>query len=308
MRRIIWVFLMALLLSGCSGSQNQETMETSRYRFTLVSPIADYPYWDTVREGMETASQTYGVDTQYVGPEEINGEAQLKYIEMAIAAQVDGIITMALDEETFTPVINKAAEQGIPVVLVDTDAPDSHRSYYVGTSNYAAGQVAGKAIGKMLDGHGTIGIITGANNAENLNERIRGFQQAISQFAALNIVSIAPTNSDLLKAKEKTKSMLEDYPNLDAIFGISSTDILGAAQVVVEKDMVGDILLLGFDDLEETLQYIEDGVIYGTVAQSPYNMGYQSVELLTKILDGEVFDKKVYDTGVVLITNKNTVP
>jgi len=311
--------LMVSLLGGCGGGKEAATptpkTETEvateapatkqPYRFTLVSPLIGHPYWVTVEDGMKAGNEQYGVDTQYVGPAEINIDEQIKAIETAIASKVDGIITMALDPQAFTPVINKAIDAGIPVVLIDTDAPDSKRDYYAGTSNFAAGQEAGKAMIEATGGKANIGIITGSINASNLNERIDGFKDAIKDSPDMKILAIEPSDTDLLKATEKAQSLLQTYPELNAFFGVSATDVQGAAKVVVEQNKVGKVKLVGFDDMDDTIKYIKEDVIYATTVQKPFEMGRLGVELLVQIKEGKAPENKIVDTGVTMVTKEN---
>lgn len=316
---LIVISLVCICMVGCAPAGGASASETpaagsqvadggtsaEEYRFTLVSPLVGNPYWVTVEDGMKAGNEQYGVDTQYVGPTEINIDEQIKYIETAIASKVDGIITMALDPEAFTPVIDKAVDAGIPVVLIDTDAPDSKRDYYAGTSNFAAGQAAGESMIEATGGNAKIGIITGAINAANLNERIDGFKDAIKDEPGMEILAIEPSDTDLLKATEKAQTLLQTYPEMNAIFGVSSTDIQGAAKVAQEQNKIGEITLVGFDDLEDTLKYIQDGTVYSTVAQKPFEMGRLGVELLMQIKEGTAPEEKVIDTGVTVITKDN---
>lgn len=290
---------------AASPEASAESAAKEPYRFTLVSPLVGHPYWVTVEDGMKEGNKQYSVDTQYVGPTEINIDEQIKAIETAIASKVDGIITMALDPTAFAPVINKAEEAGIPVVLIDTDAPESKRSYYAGTSNFAAGQAAGKAMIEATGGKANIGIITGAINAANLNERIDGFKDAIKDQPDMKLLAVEPSDTDLLKATEKAQSLLQTYPEMNAMFGVSATDVQGAAKVVVEQNKVGQIQLVGFDDMDDTIQYIRDGVIYATTVQRPFEMGRLGVELLVQIKEGKAPAEKIIDTGVVMVNKEN---
>jgi len=287
-----------------TGSGESDS-EAKIYRFTLVSPLVGHPYWVTVEDGMKAGNEQFGVDTQYVGPTEINIDEQIKDIETAIASKVDGIITMALDPTAFTPVINKAVAAGIPIVLIDTDAPDSDRNFYAGTSNYAAGFEAGKAMIDATGGNANIGIITGAINAANLIERIDGFTDAIKDQPNMQILAVEPSDTDLLKATEKAQSLLQTYPDLDAFFGVSASDVQGAAKVVIEQGRVGDISLVGFDDMDDTIAYIKDGVIYATIVQKPFEMGRLGVELLVRIMEGTAPTEQIIDTGVTIVTKDN---
>ena len=306
---LLLAVIMSLSMVACASNGAEtskgENATGPKYNFTLVSPLVGHPYWVQVEDGMKAGDEQYGVETQYVGPTEINIDEQIKAIETAIASKVDGIITMALDPTAFTPVINKAVDAGIPVITIDTDAPDSKRSYYAGTSNFAAGKSAGEAMIEVTGGKANIGIVTGAIDAANLNERIDGFKEAIKDYPDMQILAIEPSDSDLLKATEKAQSMLQTYPEMDAIFGVSATDVQGAAKVVIERDMVGKVALVGFDDMDDTLKYIRDDVIYATIVQKPFEMGRLGVELLYQIKEGNAPEGEIVDTGVTIVTKDN---
>ncbi len=306
MKKVLALLLvMLMIVSLASVSFAEEVTASETYRFTLVSPLVGHPYWVSVEDGMKAGNEQFGVDTQYVGPTEIDVYSQINYMETAIASKVDGIITMALDPEAFEPVIAKAVEAGIPVVLIDTDAPDSVRNYYAGTSNFAAGQAAGEAMIEATGGVAQIGLITGAINAANLNERIDGFTDAIKDQPGMEIIAIEASDTDLLKATEKAQTLLQTYPEMNAIFGVSATDVQGAAKVVVEQNKVGEIALVGFDDMDDTIQYIRDGVIYATTVQKPFEMGRLGVELLVRIKEGCAPEEAIVDTGVTMVTAEN---
>ncbi|MGI9861717.1 sugar-binding protein [Moorella naiadis] len=320
-KRGLLLFLVSILLfvflAGCSagkgqtdqkqqGNQSQTAEQkppAKTYKFVLVSPFYGHPYWKMVEDGMKAANKEFGVNTSYVGPNEINIDEQIRQIELAIAQKADGIITMALNPTSFTPVINKAVEAGIPVVLIDTDAPNSKRVAYAGTDNKTAGKEAGKALVKLTNGKAKVGIITGAIDADNLNLRIDGFKEAISG-QDIQIVDIQPSNSDLMKGVEKAKAMLQAHPDITAFFGVSATDVVAAAKAVQEGGKTGKITLVGFDDLPETIDLIKKGVVNATVVQRPYQMGYLGVKLLMDIKEGKQVPP-ITDTGVVIVTKEN---
>ncbi len=309
MKKLVALLLATIMVFGmvaCSAKSDEpETKAREDLNFTLVSPLVGHPYWVSVEDGMKAANEEYGVNTQYVGPTEINIDEQIKAMETAMATGSDGIITMALDPAAFEPVIARATEAGIPVVLIDTDAPDSTRDYYAGTSNYQAGYEAGLAMIEATGGEANIGIITGAINAANLNERIDGFMDAIADESGMTVLATEPSDTDLLKATEKAQSMLQTYPEMDAMFGVSATDVQGAAKVVVERGLAGEVALVGFDDLDDTLQYIRDGVVYATAVQRPFEMGRLGVELLVQIVEGNAPAEKIVDTGITIVTADN---
>ena len=301
---LIWAAVTAISLMGCgnTNTNTQEAAETqdqtaaegsaeadtgaeetangeNTYRYTFVSPLVSHEYWIDVEEGIQAGAKEQGVDVAVLGDTKVDVDAMVKYIDTAIASKVDGIITMALSPAAIGPAIDRAVDAGIPVVLVDTDAPESKRAAYVGTSNYDAGYEAGKAMIEATGGKAKIGIIRGTIGQETDNDRIKGFEDAIKDEPDMEILTTEACNSDMLT--------------------------VAAGKVLEEQGLSGTITVIGWDDTDECLDFIRTGVVKGTIVQKPDFMGRKAVELLTRINNGEELTETVIDSGVTFVTAEN---
>ncbi len=293
-----------------AGENEAEPEETSKgdgetYNFTFVSPLVSHEYWIAVENGIQSGADEQGVNVNVLGDTKVDVDVMVKYIDTAIAAQADGIVTMALSPAAIGPAIDRATAAGIPVVLVDTDAPDSTRAAYVGTSNYDAGFEAGTAMIEATGGNAKIGIIRGTVGQETDNDRIKGFEDAIANEAGMEILTVEACNSDMLTGTQKAQDMLKAYPEMNAIFGSEGTGAVAAGKVLEEQGLSGTITVIGFDDTAECLDYIRSGVVWGTIVQKPDFMGRKAIELLTRINNGEEIEETVIDSGVTLVTKDN---
>ncbi len=291
-------------------SQESETKEEKKqddqtYNFTFVSPLVSHEYWIDVEEGIKKGAQEQGVNVNVLGDTKVDVDIMVKYIDTAIASKVDGIVTMALSPAAIGPAIDRAVDAGIPVVLVDTDAPDSKRAAYVGTSNYDAGYEAGTAMIKATGGNAKIGIIRGTVGQETDNDRIKGFEDAIADQAGMKVLTVEACNSDMLTGTQKAQDMLKAYPEMNAIFGSEGTGAVAAGKVLEEQGLSGTVTVIGFDDTDECLDYIRSGVVWGSIVQKPDFMGRKAIELLKQIKDGEKPSETIIDSGVTLVTAKN---
>jgi ribose transport system substrate-binding protein len=286
------------------AQQPAEAAAGQKLHFVFVTPLLANPYWDVVEKGWRDAAAKAGVEVDYVGPTALNLDEMIKYMETAISQKVDGIATMALNAEAMAKPIADAKEAGIPVVLVDTDAPDSQRDAYAGTSNFAAGQAAGELMAKVTGGKATIGILTGRLDQPNLVQRVEGFRDAIKNYPDMKEVNIQPDDSDLQKAIQQTEAMLLANPDITAFFGSEGFGAPALCKVVQEAGRAGEIHIVGFDDLPESVDCIKNGVVDGVIVQKQYVMGYMAVEDLIKIHQGESVPA-VTDTGVVALTKDN---
>jgi len=270
-----------------------------------------HPYWSNVETGTMDAGEDLGVTAIFWVPTQEDIDAQISTIESYIAQGVDGIAVAPSDPVAMAPYIKKAMDAGIPTITLDTDAPDSERLCYVGTSNKAAGVEAGEAMVDLLPDGGDVAAGTGSLTAMNSLERIEGFEEGIE---GTDITLIEPVNNDgedSTKALELANSTLVANPDLAGAFGVYAYNGPAWAKAVKEQGLVGDVKIVAFDATDEHIDYVKEGVIQVLVAQREYFQGYKSVELLTLMAqkgieegmaEYGVPDSKIVDTGVNVVT------
>ena len=65
-----------------------------------------------------------------------------------------------------------------------------------------------------------------------------------------------------------------------------------------------DVSVMGPGGLVEMLQYVKEGIVPITISQTPYEMGYLSVETSVKVANGEEVNKEIY-TSIDIVTIGN---
>ncbi len=317
-KRAIYVLLMACLVIAIGLSfyfykkAQVDRLEITKatepdnlpsYHFALIGEEMDHDYWRLVGEGAKDAEKKYDVFVEYEGPRRSNPEEQLKLLDQAIKAKVDGIIVQALTED-FLPMINKAVNQGIPVITIDTDAPESLRTTYIGTDNYLAGQIAGKTLVEDKKGQATVGIITGSFTNAHHQLRVEGFKNVVADIEGVEIVEIEESNITQVIAEEKTYEMLKNHPEIDALYGTSALDGIGMVHAAESLNRSSSIYMISFDTLPENMELLEQGKVDVLIGQKPYEMGYRSIELMLDIVKGRSVEE-VNHTDATVVSQKN---
>ncbi len=142
MRTVQWSLLAAALpaallsLTGCAGSPHSPTE-----KYILIAANTKIPYWQTALGGLNHAANEMKVKAEMDGPDTYDAKAEHEAFQAAVAQKPSGILISAADASVMTPDINAALGQGIPVITIDSDAPDSERLFFIGTDNYNAGVV-----------------------------------------------------------------------------------------------------------------------------------------------------------------------
>ncbi|RXY99006.1 sugar-binding protein [Fictibacillus sp. S7] len=256
------------------------------YHFVLISEEVDNEYWRLVEKGAEAASRKHNIHLDYWGPKQANNEEQLTFIDKAIASKVDGIMTQGVSSDTFNYLVNKSVQKGIPLITVDTDAPESVRMAYVGSDNYLAGKLAGETMIKQTSGLQKVGIVTGRFDASNQQLRVKGFKDAVSNVSRIQIAGIGESNITKSGAIQATYELLKNHRNITAFYGTSALDGLGISQVASLYQQKKRPFIIAFDTLPETLTLLNKQKIDATVAQYPFVMGERAVETLFSIKKG----------------------
>jgi ribose transport system substrate-binding protein len=300
------IVLMSLMNIGCREKKTTPT-------FMLVPKSVGHPYWVEVERGMNAMARELGVKAIFNGPPTASSALQISIIEGAISSKVSGIGISPNEPEAVEAIIKSATEKGIPVITFDSDSPKSLRSYYVGTDNYQAGKILGEQFIKIAGTKGKIALLTGGLGAMNLNERIRGFKDAIAAYPELKIVTLQANNDDESLTFSQAEAILQSHPDLLAFAGFNAPAAPGAARAVKALNKKGKIKIVGFDTVPITLDFIRQGYIQGTVGQRPYMMGYVGLKVLYDIHMGKELELPeglkaadgIIDTGIIFVTAEN---
>lgn len=286
------------------GYSYKSPITFTKKRILLIASVYQNPYWQIIKKGAEDAAYNRNCVIEYDGPKTFDMTESLKILDMGIATSVDGIITSIQEDKEYVPLIKKAYDISIPVITIDTDVKNSKRIAYVGTNNIAAGSAAGQELAEITFAKAKIGIIMAGITTTSQVERVGGFKDYISNYPGMKIIASASSNSDIIEAELVARKMMEQHPEIDALYCTSSLDGIGAARAVVDRNEIGKVKIVCFDDLPETLEFIKSDVIQGTVVQKPYEMGYDSVNLIMDKLEGKVV-RGEYLMGIIVVKKDN---
>ena len=285
---------------------------------------------------MKDAAEKLGIKAIFDAPVEADAAKQAEKILSYIVKGVDGIGISPNDPEGIKVVVKRALDKGIPVIMFDSDSPDSGRYAYIGTNNYNAGYEAGKLMAQLIEKYRAekktirLAILTGGLAALNLNERIRGFKDALEDYSKRSgkeIVYVAdpfPCDDDSAKAIQIIRDVTRKYTDLDGWFMSGGWPLFAPKETVISAlggpERMKDLLVVGFDTLLPELELVKAGAVKGLVGQRPYDMGYLSVlvlynmakigventlKMLPKVVKEDGTVDYIIDTGVDIVTEEN---
>jgi ABC-type sugar transport system substrate-binding protein len=258
-----------------------------------VLGLENNPFWIPVKEGTLAAAAElapYNVTVDWIIPGETHtADNFAPGIEAAVAQGYDAIATIAGDAGV-APFIDAAVEAGIPVATFnsETDAPNM-RLLFVGADLYLQGQTAARAMADAVGGEGQVAVITGFFAVEAHELRRTGFTDTIAaEFPNIEIVGEVENTDQGDIAFTQAQDFMAAYPDLKGIY-VTAGGPFGAAAAVADAGKAGEVQVVSFDFVDETMQYVQDGVIYATIGQNPYAQGHDpAIRLFNYLVAGEV--------------------
>lgn len=274
---------LALSLAAALAATAAVAQEKKSMAF-VVNGASDF--WKLAEAGVKKAqAELPGYDLQFKYPEQAAAAVQQRLMDDLVAAGVSAIMVSAVDPKSSTDALNRIGGQ-VPLFTTDSDAPDTNRIAYIGSSNGDAGRQAGEIALKALpDGGKCIGFV-GLPGADNARERIEGMKAAIAG-SKVELIDVRGDDIDMTRAKRNVEDALAANPDIDCMVGFYSYNPPRIYEVLKESGKLGAVTVIAFDEDPITLGGVREGSIAGTVVQQPYEWGYQGMKLMAKFLEGD---------------------
>lgn len=305
------VSLAIVFLTACGQAPH-----TVQEKYFLIVSNAKSPYWEQVSKGLSQAARELSVTASLAGPDAYDPAKEKEELKRIAASKPAGILISVGDPKVLTDEIDATVAAGIPVVTVDSDAIGSKRLFFVGTNNYEAGQIGGRAAVKELNGKGNIIAFRFADQT-NMEERLNGYRSVFAQYPQIKLVDVIDIKGNPVIAFDKAEEILEKHKSdVDAFISMDGESAKEVAEVLKRNNVKK--VVIATDTLAPTLDGIENSWITATVAQKPFTMGYVGLRMIADLnlnkLPSLNLDfagspnsplPRFVDTGVTLVDKSN---
>lgn len=280
--------LVCALLAACLCACTAAAPAGARHRVAIVAKSTRTEFWLSVFAGAEAAATEYNIELSITGPEtEEDYEAQNRMVADAVAAGAEALVFSAIDYENNAAAIDAAAESGVRIVAIDSNVDSGAVQTYIGTDNYAAGQMAAQAALDGVEGQLTVGIVNYDVSSANGQERERGAVDAFEQSGRARVAAVINTLAEAARAQADTAAMLAEHPEINVLLAFNEPTSVGAADAVEGMGLAEEVFLVGFDSNVATIDGLQDGTVDALIVQNPYAMGYLGVESAYRLLSGQ---------------------
>jgi ribose transport system substrate-binding protein len=268
--------MLTLIVLSCGTAHDSDEY------FVFVSANLQVPYWKVAGAGFSNAAGQLKVRFDLAGPPTYDPKAERDALDQAVQKKATGILLGVTDPALLKDSIGKAVAAGIPVITVDSDAPSSKRLFFIGTNNYQAGLTGGQRLAQELKGKGNVVVFTMPDQS-NLQDRLRGYKDALATSPQIRITRVVDIQGDPRIAFDTTTQIVgKERDKVDAFVCLEAQSGKEVAGVLNSYHVTGKTVM-AMDTDQETLDWIQKGVIAATIAQKPYTMAFVGMQMLDNL-------------------------
>lgn len=217
----------------------------------------DYP-------ALKAEAKRLGVSIDFAGPENIDIEAQNNILQQIASKKPAGILFMPFGEG-HNEIINQVLADGIPLVTIDGDAPNSNRIAYAGTDWYELGVAQARTMAKLLDDKGEI-MLSAIIPNDNTRKAREGIEAELAKHPGIKLLGLQNDKGEVAEAAKLTAAALQANPDLSGFIAID-TAAAGIARAVTEAGLDGKVKIVAVNDTPDVIEAVKAGTIQATVVQ-----------------------------------------
>ncbi len=298
-----------------TGLEHAEKNTVYNYHYVMIIDNLDSQFWNDVYKSVREEAALQNAYVELKGKNQSSGYSTVDFMDMSIAAKVDGILLEFTGETQLEDRINEAAKKGIPVVTILNDAPTTDRMSYVGINSYQLGQEYGNQILKILpkEPKETRVLMFLHDNSVDSNQS-QIFNQINNRMVTsketaerIKVEEIKIPSGRAFESEEIVRNLFQNALGPpDIIVCMDEVDTEAVYQAVIDYNCVGKTQVIGYYKSKAAL----DAVLKGTMAMTLYidtrQMGKYSVQALTEsILDGRT--NSFYSVDLQFLSKENAL-
>ncbi len=265
---------------GATQAAGEENQDFSDEEYVFITAASSLEYFNAHKKGLQDACKALGVKATIVGDDKVDAATMTSLIEATIERGVAGIVLVGHFPDAYAPLVDKAWEKGIPVVLQSIDA-ECNRICYIGTDYYTYGKNQMDMMAEALGGKGKIIISTSMDSGQSAKDQQNGIEDRVAEkYPDIEVVGVLEDKAMMDTAVSVISASLQSNPDINGIIGCQSVSGVAAVTAAREAGLLDKIKIVAVDRDEPTLEAIQAGDIYGTICGKQYSEVYYGVKIL----------------------------
>ena len=283
----IVLLLLCVLLVSCSSSEK-------KYRIG-VSQCSDDIWRDKQNSELKIGAYFHdNVELRFAAAYD-SDERQIQQIDSLVATGIDLLIVAPNQVSTISSAIDRAYDQGIPVIVFERKTNSKKYTAYMGADNYEMGHLMGEYVASRLKERGRIIEVMGLKGSSPAIERHNGFREAISQHPNIQVVATLQGDWTEPTAYRIVKQWLDKSRDegIDLVFGMNDRTAMGARKAFTEAGHGPLPLFCGIDGLPGEnggITLVRDSLLDASYIYPTH--GDKLIQLAVDILEGRPYEKE----------------
>jgi len=295
------------------GVDHAENIRSYDKHFVMIVGNTESQFWKDVYASVKEEAADQNAYVELKGTNQSSAYSMTDFMDMSIAAKVDGILLECTAEEALEEKINEATDQGIPVVTILNDAPRTERKSYVGINPYQLGQEYASQIWKILpqDRESLRITVLLHDNAIDSNQSQIFYQinnRMVTSEETAERVKVEEIRISSERAFESEEIVWNPFQNQqgapDIIVCMDEVDTEAVYQAVIDYNRVGETQVIGYYKSAATLEAVRRGTMAMFLYIDTEQMGRDSMQAMMEcIRDGRT--NSFYSVGLQFVTSEN---
>jgi LacI family transcriptional regulator len=257
------------------------------YRFAALIPSVseETDYWQAPLNGINRAESElsqYGIRVERFLFDMNDKKSFHTQAKIILANDIDGVVmapSFIAESIQFT---NTCKELKIPYVFINSDIPTQDSLCYIGPELYKSGYLAASLAGYSKKETGKILVVNIVKEIDNQHHVVRKEEGFRSYFKDkkinAEIIEMNINQTDYKAVEKSLTEVFEQNPDITSIF-VTNSRVFSVAKFL-EKKGRKNVLLIGYDYIEENIQCLKNGKINFLICQKPEEQGYRGIMAL----------------------------
>jgi ribose transport system substrate-binding protein len=230
------------------------------------------PFFQAVRVGADAAAKQLNAQVvHYIPTKPDSIPEQLSQVEDVIVKKPDAIVFTPVDYKAMVPIVEKINQAGIPVVNITDRSAGGKFVAFVGADDYSLGLETARYLVKALGGKGNLVVLEGVKGALTNIDRVRGFNDAISEAPGMKLLASQPANYQRLQALQVMENLLQSYPSIDGV--LAANDAMATGAIEALDGAARKSLVTGINGTQEAIDAIKSGKLLATGDYNAFQQG-----------------------------------
>jgi LacI family transcriptional regulator len=220
-----------------------------------------------------------------------------------------GVALMAPETPILRDAVRSLRTQGLPVVSLVSDLPNTGRDHFVGVDNRAAGRTAGVLMGRFLGGGpGQVLVLGSSLLARDMVERRRGFDDVmLRDFPGLDVLPSLETHGSGALLRQVVAERLANTSVVRGVYAMGDGH-RALTQVLGELGLSGKLAVVCHELTPHVRQALEGGEITAVITQNLGHLARSTLRVLRAKADNLPLDAGQEQIRIEIVLRENLPP